>query len=55
MFRESLAQDAPFVMIEVTSGHGVRLHHRTKVSGIAEAFHVTAADARRYFLRKRVS
>jgi hypothetical protein len=44
-FRESQDQDARFVMIEVTSGHGVRLNRRTAVSGVATATDVPVADA----------
>jgi hypothetical protein len=53
MFRESLDQDARFVMTEITSGSGARLHYRTARSGVAENLDAEVADpfARPVWLR----
>ncbi len=53
MFRESLNEDARFVMMDVTSENGVRLQSRTTISGVAEAIDAEVADptARPVWLR----
>jgi hypothetical protein len=44
MFRETLDQDARFVMMEVRSGAGAFLQRRTTVSGLAEATDAELGD-----------
>jgi hypothetical protein len=53
IFRETLDQDARFVMMEITSGSGARLQRRTAVSAQAEATDAEVADpaARPVWLR----
>jgi hypothetical protein len=53
MFRESLNEDARFVMMDVTSENGVQLQRRTTVSGMAEVTDAEVADpaARPVWLR----
>jgi hypothetical protein len=53
MFRENLDQDARFVMMEITSGVGARLHYRTRASENAESVDAEIADptARPVWLR----
>lgn len=53
MFRETLDQDARFVMMEIRSGNGAFLHSRAQISEVAEAVDADIADpaARPVWLR----
>lgn len=53
MFRESLDQDARFVMMELTSANGARLQSRTQASAVAAVTDAAVADpaARPVWLR----
>jgi regulation of enolase protein 1 (concanavalin A-like superfamily) len=53
MFRESLDQDARFVMMELTSGNGAHLQSRTQASAVAVVTDAAVADpaARPVWLR----
>jgi hypothetical protein len=44
MFRESLDQDARFVMMDLTSGNGAELQSRTKASGTAQTTDAGLSD-----------